>query len=93
MRVKLQNPGNVLRPGMFAHIDFTLSSVKAPVAIPKEAVQQQSAPRTTTTEPDAAAAGAALAGGATTTTPAAPALAVGTSPLREPKCLALVSER
>ena len=46
----------------------------------RQAVQQQAAPRTTTSEPDAAGAGTALAGGATT--PAAPALAIGTSPQR-----------
>ena len=46
----------------------------------RQAMQQQSAPRTTTTEPDAAGAGTALAGGATT--PAAPPLAIGTSPQR-----------
>jgi tol-pal system protein YbgF len=43
----------------------------------RQALQQQSAPRTTTTEPDAGT-GTALAGGATT--PAAPPIAVGTSP-------------
>ena len=42
--------------------------------------QQQSAPRTTSTEPDSAGPGTALAGG--TTTPAAPPVAVGTSPQR-----------
>ena len=46
----------------------------------RQAVQQQAAPRTTTSEPDAAGAGTALAGGATT--PAAPPLAIGTSPQR-----------
>ena len=46
----------------------------------RQAVQQQSAPRPTATEPDAAGAGPALAGSATA--PAAPPLAVGTSPQR-----------
>ena len=46
----------------------------------RQAMQQQSAPRPTTTEPDAAGAGTALAGGATT--PAAPPVAIGTSPQR-----------
>ena len=46
----------------------------------RQAVQQQAAPRTTTSEPDAAGAGTALAGGATT--PAAPPVAIGTSPQR-----------
>jgi tol-pal system protein YbgF len=45
----------------------------------RQAVQQPSAPRTTTTEPDTAGAGTALAAGAT---PAAPPVAVGTSPQR-----------
>jgi TolA-binding protein len=44
----------------------------------RQAMQQQSAPRTTATEPDAAGAPTALAGGATT--PAAPPIALGTSP-------------
>ncbi|PYR29716.1 MAG: hypothetical protein DMF92_10900 [Acidobacteria bacterium] len=46
----------------------------------RQAMQQQAAPRPTTTEPDAAGAGTALAGGATT--PAAPPVAIGTSPQR-----------
>ncbi len=41
VRIRLDNPGTQLRPGMFAHITFTVSSVKAAVAIPREAVQQK----------------------------------------------------
>jgi tol-pal system protein YbgF len=57
-----------------------VSSLTQELEALRQAVQQQSAPRTTTIEPDAAGAEAALAGGAPT--PAAPPLAVGTSPQR-----------
>jgi tol-pal system protein YbgF len=57
-----------------------VSSLTQELEALRQAVQQQAVPRTTSTEPDAAGAGTALAGGATA--PAAPPLAVGTSPQR-----------
>jgi RND family efflux transporter MFP subunit len=40
VRVRLDNPGNVLRPGMFAHMTFVLRSTNAAVTVPREAVKQ-----------------------------------------------------
>lgn len=62
VRVRLQNPGNVLRPGMFGHLLFTLASVNAQVAVPREAVQQKSdGPHVMTVEPDSSTPGQYIA--------------------------------
>src|SRR5205823_4885147 len=42
VRVRLDNAGEELRSGMFSHVTFTLSSIDAPVTVPREAIQQKS---------------------------------------------------
>lgn len=48
VRVKLQNPGQLLRPGMFGTLRIATQQVQAAVAVPKEAVQTQGAQSTVT---------------------------------------------
>ncbi|MFY9233833.1 MAG: efflux RND transporter periplasmic adaptor subunit [Fimbriimonadaceae bacterium] len=39
IKVRLANPGQVLRPGMFGRVSFVMRRVDAPVAVPREAVK------------------------------------------------------
>jgi HlyD family secretion protein len=39
IKVKLANPGHVLKPGMFGRVSFVLNRVDAPVTVPREAVK------------------------------------------------------
>lgn len=56
IKVKLPNPGHALRPGMFGRAAFVIKSVRADVAVPREAIRTSDEGTTVTVvDPDATA--------------------------------------